>query len=62
MKINRNLMLSLLVNFIFLLGIGFWLYSDAISCGRKPMKWFILGFLFGIFAIIVYYFRKYKYM
>lgn len=55
-------MLSLFVNIILLISNGYWLYSDALTCGRTPKKWFILGVLFGIFAIIIYYIRKYKYM
>jgi len=54
-------MLSPLASFLLSLAIGFWLSSDATTCGRNPVKWFFVGFIFGFIAVIVYYWCKYLY-
>ena len=51
-------MLSALGSFILSLAFGFWLSSDATTCGRNPVKWFFVGFIFGFIAVAVYYWRK----
>lgn len=45
----------LLVSLAVWIGIGYWCYSLAKKNGRRKVLAFVLGLLFGIWAVLGYY-------